>query len=451
MSQKIKLRRGLNIPLMGKAEKLFAQENPVVTSVAIKPSDFPLVTPKPEKAIGDKVKAGDVIFHDKNRPEVKFTSPVSGILKDIVRGDRRKILEFLIEPDGKNEAVKFEVSNLLNSDKQKITDVLLASGTWPFIRQRPYDVIANPAQTPKAIFISGFDSSPLAPDYDLILSGQDVEFQMGINCLKMLTNGLVHLSYNGAYPPAKIFNNIKGIELHSFEGPHPAGNIGTQIHHIDPINKGEVVWHVNPQDVVIIGRLLNKGIFDTNKIIALAGSQIKTPKYYRTIMGVSIEKYLENNLKDGQHRFISGNVLTGTQIEKDGHLGFYHNQFSVIPDGNHYEFFGWMSPGFNKFSFSHSYFSWTMRFKKFDIDTNLHGGRRALMITGNFEKVFPFDIYPMQLLKAIYIEDIDLMEKLGIYEITEEDFALCEFIDTSKTDIQAIVRKGLDMMIKELN
>lgn len=451
MSQTIKLRKGLNIPLKGKAEKLIMHDAPVISTVAIKPTDFVMVNPKPVKAVGDKLKAGEVIFYDKNCPEIKFTSPISGTLKDIVRGDRRKILEFIIDPDGQNDSVKFEVINPAQAERQKIVELLLESGIWPLIRQRPYDSIANPAHAPKAIFISGFDSSPLAPDYDFILNGQETDFQTGIEALKKLTEGKVHLSYNAAFPVSKLYASAKGVDLHGFQGPHPAGNIGTQIHHIDPINKGEVVWHVNPQDVLIIGRLFNKGIFDSTKTIVVAGSEILKPRYFRTVTGASIEGFLKDNLKDGSHRYISGNPLTGTRILKNGYLGFYHNQVTVIPDGDHFEFFGWLSLGFSKFSFSHSYFAWTMRHKEYTIDANLKGGRRALMITGSFEKVFPFDILPMQLIKAIIIEDIELMEKLGIYEVTEEDFALCEFIDTSKTDIQALVRKGLDNLMKEMS
>ena len=283
------------------------------------------------------------------------------------------------------------------------------------------------------------------------MNGQDADFQKGIQALKKLTEGDIHLTVNGVFPTSKLFENTKDVELHTIVGPHPAGNVGIQIHHIDPMNKGEVVWFIHPQDVLIIGRLFNKGIFDATRIIALTGSEVEKPRYYRTILGSSIDKFLKDNIKPGNHRYISGNVLTGTRIGKEDFLGFYHHQITVIPDGNQYEFMGWLAPGFNKFSLSRTFFSWLMPNKEYVINANVRGGRRALMITGNFEKVFPMDLLPMQLLKAMIIEDIDLMEKLGIYEVVEEDFALCEFVDTSKTDIQAIVRKGLDLMIKELN
>src|SRR3989339_769353 len=451
MPLKIEISKGLNIPLKGKAEKILSPGQIIGSTIALKPTDFPNLTPKAAIKEGDKVKAGDVIFYDKNTPEIKFTSPVSGTLKSIVRGERRKILEFVIEADSIIEYQQFTVGDVANLSKEQITELLLNSGTWPFVRQRPYNIIANPTDTPKAIFISGFDSSPLAPDLDFLLNGQDADFQKGIQALKKLTEGDIHLTVNGVLPTSKLFENTKDVELHTIVGPHPAGNVGIQIHHIDPMNKGEVVWFIHPQDVLIIGRLFNKGIFDATRIIALTGSEVEKPRYYRTILGSSIDKFLKDNIKPGNHRYISGNVLTGTRIEKEDFLGFYHHQITVIPDGNQYEFMGWLAPGFNKFSLSRTFFSWLMPNKEYVINANVRGGRRALMITGNFEKVFPMDLLPMQLLKAMIIEDIDLMEKLGIYEVVEEDFALCEFVDTSKTDIQAIVRKGLDLMIKELN
>jgi len=451
MPLKIEISKGLNIPLKGKAEKILSPGQIIGSTIALKPTDFPNLTPKAAIKEGDKVKAGDVIFYDKNTPEIKFTSPVSGTLKSIVRGERRKILEFVIEADSTIEYQQFTVGDVANLSKEQITELLLNSGTWPFVRQRPYNIIANPTDTPKAIFISGFDSSPLAPDLDFLLNGQDADFQKGIQALKKLTEGDIHLTVNGVFPTSKLFENTKDVELHTIVGPHPAGNVGIQIHHIDPMNKGEVVWFIHPQDVLIIGRLFNKGIFDATRIIALTGSEVEKPRYYRTILGSSIDKFLKDNIKPGNHRYISGNVLTGTRIGKEDFLGFYHHQITVIPDGNQYEFMGWLAPGFNKFSLSRTFFSWLMPNKEYVINANVRGGRRALMITGNFEKVFPMDLLPMQLLKAMIIEDIDLMEKLGIYEVVEEDFALCEFVDTSKTDIQAIVRKGLDLMIKELN
>jgi Na+-transporting NADH:ubiquinone oxidoreductase subunit A len=451
MPHKIKIHKGLNIPLKGKAEKILNQGPYPSSLFALKPTDFPNLTPKSSLKEGDKVKVGEIVFFDKNKPELKFTSPVSGTLKSIVRGERRKILEFVVESDNSQEYVQFNPASLSGLSREQVKEQLQNSGIWPYLRQRPFNIIANASDTPKAIFISGFDSSPIAPDYDYILNGQEPDFQKGIDALAKLTDGKIHITVNGQLPVSKFWTSIKGIELNTISGPHPAGNIGTQIHHIDPLNKGEVIWHINPQDLLIIGRFFNKGVYDATKIIAVTGSEVLKPSYYKIIAGTSIDTLVKDNITLGSNRFISGNPLTGTEIGKNDFLGFYHHQISVIPNGNHYEFLGWALPGLDKFSFSRSYFSWLMPTKEFKIDTNIKGGKRALMITGNFEKVFPMDIYPMQLLKAMIIEDIDLMEKLGIYEVVEEDFALCEFIDTSKTDMQVIVRNSLDLIVKEMN
>lgn len=450
MPHKIKTRKGLNIPLKGKAEKILIQSKLNGSLVALKPTDFPSFTPKAALKEGDKVKAGSVLFYNKYKPEVKVTSPVSGTLKSIVRGERRKILEFVIEPDGNQDYVSFNPGNLAELSREQVINLLLESGVWPFIRQRPFDVIANPQDQPKAVFISGFDSSPLAPDYDFILNDQEADFQKGIDVLSKLTNGKIHLTVNQAYPISKVYSSVKGVELNSIEGPHPAGNVGIQMHHIDPINKGEVAWHVNPQDVLIIGRLFAKGIFDASKTIALTGSEVEKPRYYKTILGTTIESFVNGNVsKEGNLRYISGNVLTGTRIVNDGYLGFYHNQITVIPEGDSYEFFGWALPGFKKFSTSRTFFSWLMPGKEFRMDANLHGGERPFVFTDEYEKVLPMDILPVYLLKAIMVEDIDQMEALGIYEVGEEDFALCEFNCTSKIPVQQTLRKGFELMIRE--
>lgn len=450
MFDTIKIKKGLNIRLRGKAEKIFMKAKKAEL-YAVKPPDFHGITPKLTVKVGDKVKAGTSLFYDKAWPDVKFTSPVSGLVHLINRGERRRILEVIIKPDDAAEYVNFKKADPGDLKREEIIKNLLDSGLWPLVRQRPYNIIANPLETPKAVFISAFDTAPLAPDYDFLMKDMEQEFQTGIIALSKLTGGKVHLNICGDYTTSTIFTRAKGVQLNKFSGPHPAGNIGVQIQRIDPINKGELVWVISPQDVAIIGRLFISGHYDASRVIVLAGSEVKTPKYYKTISGACILSLTTDNVTDGTHRFISGNVLTGTRVSQKGFLGFYDSQITVIPEGNHHEFMGWLLPGINKFSLSRSFFTWLSKGKEYKIDTNIHGGERALMITGNFEKVFPMDIYPMQLLKAIIIEDIDLMEKLGIYEVIEEDFALCEFVDTSKTNIQAIVRKGLDLMIKEMS
>ncbi len=449
MSKDIKIKRGLDIKLLGDAQKTVTKV--ISENFAIKPPDFTGVFPKLLVKEGDFVKAGTPVFFDKYRDNIIFTSPVSGKVEEIHRGAKRKILEIRISADGKDDFVDYGKSDPASVSKEDAINKLLKSGVWANIRQRPYSTIANPEHSPKAIVVSAFDSSPLAPDCDFSIEKNAKEFQAGIDVLKKLTEGKVHLNIHTEKTKSAAFLNTKGVEINRFTGPHPAGNVGIQMHHIDPINKGDIVWYLNPQSVVMIGKLFLEGRYDGSRIIALTGSEVKEPKYYQVIAGTSIADIVDNQVDAGANvRYISGNVLTGEKIERDGYLGFYHNQITVIPEGNYFELFGWAFPRFHKFSISKSYFSWLTPNKKYRLDTNLNGGHRAFVLTGLYEKVLPMDIYPLQLLKAIIIKDIDLMENLGIYEVDEEDFALCEFIDPSKTEMQAIVREGLDFIRKEM-
>jgi Na+-transporting NADH:ubiquinone oxidoreductase subunit A len=449
MSNVIKIKKGLNINLVGEAEKTIKELS--TDQYAIKPTDFVGVFPKILVKEGDAVKAGSPLFIDKHRENITFTSPVSGKVREIKRGAKRVLLEIKIESDGKDESIDFGAGDPLKLKREDIVGKLLQSGVWPFIRQRPYSVIANPADDPKAIFISTFDTSPLAPDNDLIVHGQGDAFQKGIDALSQLTSGKVHLNIDANATHSKVFTNSKRVQINEFSGPHPAGNVGVQISRLDPINKGDVVWYLYPQDVLTIGRLFIDGKFDSTRIISLTGSEVLRPAYFKTKLGVNIETLVKNNTTDVNKRYISGNVLTGKKVDLDGFVGFYSTHVTVIPEGDYFEFLGWGLPGFDKFSVSRSYPAFLFRNKKYRLDTNYHGGERAFVMTGQYEKVFPFDIYPMQLLKAIMVEDIDLMENLGIYEVDEEDFALCEVVDTSKTEIQVLVRKGLDLIRKEMS
>jgi Na+-transporting NADH:ubiquinone oxidoreductase subunit A len=449
MSDVIKIKKGLTINLLGEAEKTITEITP--RYCAIKPTDFNGVFPKLLVQEGDTVKAGSQLFYDKYREKIHFNSPISGTVKELRRGDKRVLLAIVIESDGKDEAVDFGKADPNKLTSEQITDKLLKSGIWPMIRQRPYSVIADPEVKPKAIFISTFDTAPLAPDYDLVVHGYGDAFQAGIDALVKLTEGKVHLNISADNTPSKVFTNCKGVQINKFSGKHPAGNIGTQIAFLDPINKGDIVWHLRPQEVLHIGRLFLNGRVDATHLVAVTGSEVKRPHYFKTKIGSSIQELIKDNLSGDNARFISGNPLTGKMIEKSGYLGYYDSQLTVIPEGDHFEFLGWAKPGLKKFSFSHSYFSWLKPGAKYRLDTNFNGGERAFVMTGQFEKVFGWNIYPLQLIKAILIEDIDLMEKLGIYEVDEEDFALCEFIDTSKTEIQQIVRNGLDLMRKEMS
>jgi len=399
----------------------------------------------------DAVKIGSPLFFDKYRDNIIFSSPVSGTVIEVRRGAKRKILEVIIESDGNDNAIDFGKTNLDSLNKDALIDKMLKSGVWPVIRQRPYSTIANPTDEPKAIFVSAFDTAPLAPDFDLIVHGQGEAFQKGLDVLAKLTSGKVHLNVDAKNTTSKVFLNSKNVQINQFSGPHPASNISVHASKLDPINKGEVIWYVGPQEVLTIGKLFTDGRVDATRIVALTGSEVNSPKYFKTFIGARITNMVSGNLKGGNCRFISGNVLTGEKIEKDGFVGFYQSMVTVIPEGDYSEFFGWVLPGLNKFSFSGTFLARLTPNKKFLVNTNMHGGERAYVMTGKFEKVFPFDIYPLNLIKAIMVEDIDQMENLGIYEIDDEDFALCEVIDTSKTNIQETVRKGLDLMRQEMS
>ncbi len=449
MSKIIKLKRGLDIPLKGMAARVLVEAEPS-GSYALKPPDIKGLVPKLVVKPGQTVKAGSPLFYDKTFPDIVFTSPVSGTVLGVNRGERRRILEVTVSPDAAMEYESFGKADPLSLSRDEVIGRLLKSGTWPLIRQRPYALTAQPTVRPKAIFISAFDTAPLAPDLDFIMDGEEHNFQTGLNALKMLTDGQLHLSLHATKTQHPVFNRVTGVEKHLFTGPHPAGNVGIQIHHIDPINKGDKVWYINAQDVLIIGRLFNEGRYDCSRIVALTGSEVKMPRYYKTRLGASVHEMVRDNVMPGQLRYISGNVLTGTTISSIGYIGYYDSQVTVIPEGKHHEFLGWAKPGLGKFSHSRSFFSWLFPSQTYRLDTNLQGGERAFVLTGQYERVLPMDIYPVHLLKAILDDDVDRMEQLGIYEVIEEDLALCEFVCTSKIEVQAIVRRGIELMIKEL-
>ncbi len=448
MSQDIRIKKGLDIKLKGGAEKI--TEKATSSNVyTLKPEDFHSIIPKLSVKIGAKFKAGEAVFYNKANEEMKFPSPVSGKLIDIIRGEKRKILALKIQADDTQEFADFGVKDPKVMKAVEIKNHLLASGCWPFIKQRPYDVIASPVNTPKAIFVSAYASAPLAANYDYVLAGKENELQVAITALSKLTSGNVHISVgkNSTSP----FIGLNNITLHKVSGPHPSGNVGTQIAKIDPVNKGEVVWTINPQDLVIIGELLLTGKFNAERTIALTGSCVIAPKYYKTIIGATIASLVKGKLNEVDSRIISGNVLTGKTQNIKGELGYYDNMITVIPEGNDYEFFGWTMPVFNKISTTRALtFSWLFPNKKFNLNTNTNGEHRAFVVTGFYEEVFPLDIFPLHILKACMYQDLDEMEKLGMYEVAPEDFALTEFVCISKQPHQEIIRKGLDLMLKEI-
>jgi Na+-transporting NADH:ubiquinone oxidoreductase subunit A len=451
MGKFIRLKKGFSINLKGKAAPKVVEVDQPETFV-IKPTDFfGLYMPKPVVKEGDSVKAGTPLFHDKKHENIMYTSPVSGEVVEIKRGEKRKLLEIKILSDKKVEHLnfkKYSVSEISNLSAGDIKNQLVSSGVWPNLIQRPYGIVADPGVTPKAIHISAFDTHPLAPDYGLLFKGQDQFFQVGVDVLKKLTSGAVHVNTHSTSEISTVFSQVKGAEVNKFSGSHPAGCVGVQIHHLDPINKGQIVWTINPAGVIQIGKFFVNGVYDASKVIAVAGSELKNAQYYKTYSGASVKKFLDNNLANDHVRVISGNPLTGTAIGKDGHIGFYDNQVSILPEGDYAEFIGWITPGERKLSFHRSIglFSFLSPNKERVVDTNTHGEPRAFVQTGIFEQVIPMDILPTYLLKSILAEDIDEMEALGIYEVIEEDLALCEFVDVSKHRVQEILREGIELV-----
>ena len=468
MSDTITIRKGLDLPIAGAAEKRVISALDIKV-YAVKPTDFVGLTPRLTVEEGAAVAVGDALFVDKHDERIRFTSPVSGHVKAIVRGEKRRLEAIVVEADAARNPAVYDIPR----NAEEIKALMLRCGLWTMLRQRPFGVIANPDDTPKAIFVSAFDSAPLAPDYDFVLQGREEWFKKGLEVLTQLTPGKVHVSFQ---PHQKLSTFNSQLTLNSqlstlnFKGPHPAGNVGTQIAHIDPINKGEVVWTMNPQDVALLGELVSTGVYRPEKVIAVAGPQIKNPHYYRIKAGACMASIvagqvlnpeypkMESNETVRENRIISGNILSGTQIAADGFIGAYDSLLSIIPEGDYYDFMGWLMPGFKKYSYSRTFLSGffskhlsflTSHLPPYQFDTNTHGDERPLVFTGNFERVFPFDIYPTQLIKACVVGDIDLMEQLGIYEVEPEDFALCEFIDVSKTEIQHIVRQALETLRKE--
>ena len=447
---KITVKKGLDIKMKGVSDKVMAEAN-LSKFFAIKPSDFPNLTPKLLVKEGDKVKCGSPVFCDKYNDVVTFVSPASGVVDKVVRGEKRRILAITILSDGKFTQLNSKVKDFSRLDRSELKSDLLKSGLWPLLRMRPIDIIARPEDNPKSIFISSFDTNPLSPDYDFIMHNKSAEFSAGLEILSLLTDGVVNLQIRKSSD--EVFSKAKNVQTNFVKGPHPAGNVGVQMHKIDPINKGEVVWYINPQDVMILGRYSLTGAYDANKVISIGGENIDSPKYVKTISGSSIESILDDSIIKDNSRIISGNPLTGQKVEKDSFLGFYHHQLSILPEGDDYKFFlseGWLSLGFNRFSASKSYPTWLLpKSKTYQFDTNLNGEERSFVVSGQYEKVFPFDIYPVQLIKSIITNDIEKMEYLGIYEVSPEDFALCEFVCTSKINVQSIVREGLDLVYKE--
>ncbi len=449
MSQDILIKKGLSINIKGVAQKE-VKKIPLSKFYGHNLDDFHLLIPKLEVGIGDYVKRGQPLFYSKLNEAIKFVSNVSGYVKDIVRGERRKILNIIIERDKKDSVQKNNIPSLPRLDSAVIIKSLLSSGCWPFIKQRPFDIIADPTRTPKSIFISCFDSAPLPVDYSFILNDRLDHFKYGLSILKKLASGNLFLGLNSSQK--LLESELEDYNINFFNGPHPSGNVGVQIHHIDPINSGDIVWVLNPEDVVIIGEFFKTGEFNPTRTLAVSGPPVKSPKYFRLTIGAQLHSVLSNVelVEDAELRYINGNVLTGKTVSSNGFLGFYNNNLSVLKEGNNYKLFGWIPFINNKVpSIYKTSFSWLSNGKPKDYDTNLNGEERAFVATGEMENVFPMDIYPMQLIKECLIGDIEKMEKLGIYEVSPEDFGLIDYSSSSKIEAQTIIREGLDYLYKE--
>jgi len=449
MANVIKLRKGLDINLKGKAsQELMSVKEPGF--YALVPDDFTGITPKVVVKEQEYVMAGGPLFIDKNHPELKFVSPVSGVVTSVERGARRKVLNIVVEAAAEQDYEEFGKKSVSALNGESVKAALLEAGMFAFIRQRPYDVIADPTMYPKAIFVSAFDSNPLAPDFEFALKGEETNFQTGLDALSKMAKTYLSISVN---QKATALTQAKNVTITAFDGPNPAGNVGVQINHISPVVKGETVWTIGAEAVIFIGRLFNTGRVDMTRKVAVTGSEVLKPAYCKLKVGALLTNVFSGNVTKGRDlRYISGNVLTGKKVSPNGFLGAFDSQLTVIPEGDDiHEMLGWIMPRFNQFSVNHSYFSWLMGKKKeYVLDARIKGGERHMIMSNEYDKVFPMDIFPEYLLKAIIAGDIDRMEALGIYEVAPEDFALCEFVCSSKVEVQRIVRAGLDMLRAEM-
>ena len=445
MANVIKLRKGLDIHLQGRAEekKIQLKSN---GKYALVPDDFEGVTPKVVVREGDKVKAGDALFVNKQYPEVKFASPVSGTVREVVRGERRKVLCVKVDADSQQEFVDFGRKDVGKLTGEQVINALLEAGIFGYINQLPYAVSTNPETKPKAIFVSALRDKPLAADFEFEVKGQEQDFQTGLTALSKIAKTYLGVGASSA------LTGVKDVEVTVFEGKCPAGNVGVQVNNIDPVNKGEVVWTIgDPTVVLFIGRLLNTGKVNLTRTVALCGSEVSSPAYVDMLVGEELSTLLSNSYDASKSvRIINGNVLTGKPTTKEGFLGAHTSEITVIPEGDDAdEMLGWILPRLKQFSVNRSYFSWLCGKKDYALDARIKGGERHIIMSGEYDRVLPMDIYGEYLIKAIIAGDIDRQEALGIYEVSPEDFALAEFVDSSKLELQRIVREGLNLLRKE--
>ncbi|NQV30021.1 MAG: Na(+)-translocating NADH-quinone reductase subunit A [Candidatus Marinimicrobia bacterium] len=443
-----KLKKGFDIPLQGSAERR-VEKAPHTTSVAVQPIDFRGLRPGMKVEAGDSVKRGSILFVDKQRPEILFRSPAAGTVRDVIRGERRAIQRVIIDVSGNaNEKFESYTSSQIDSfSTEQVKSLLLDSGLWPALRQRPFSKIADPNQTPKAIFISAVDSAPLQAETAMLLDGRDQHFQLGIKLLSKLTEGKINLCVSSS--TETLFAKIEGVELQHFSGPHPAGNVGIQIHHVDRMKAGDIIWYISPRHVAQIGTFLSRGEYPGSKTYALTGSELIDRLYVTGLEGALVSDLVNATISTHKQRVISGNILSGRKTSASGFVGFYDDMITVIPELTGRRFMGWLQLGFNASSFWRLFFSKLTPKKKLAPNTDMNGEERAFVSTGEYEKVVPMDVLPVHLCKAILVEDVELMEKLGIYEVAPEDLALCSYICPSKIEFGDILEKGILLMEKE--
>jgi Na+-transporting NADH:ubiquinone oxidoreductase subunit A len=445
------LKKGYDLRIQGSPESVL-EDAALPETIAVDPREFLGIRAKLCVKVGDKVKAGSVLFFSKDCEDLKFTSPVSGEVTEIRRGERRALQEIIIKSDGAGSAEEFKAissEDLLHTSREDILGTILKSGMFASFIQRPFAIVPNPQNVPRDIFVSAYSTAPLSGDVNLIVKGNEASFQAGLNALSKLTDGSVYLSHEHGATVSDAIIKAANVKINTFKGPHPAGNVGVQIHHIKPIKKGQYVWTLNPQAVINIGKLFIEGKASYQRVVAVAGESSTSRKHYRTIAGAPLSSIVGNNVSGADVRYISGDVLSGKKKCKDGYLGWNDNLVTLIPEITEKEFMGWVSPGMSKESFSNTFLSWLSPSKKYSHNTGYHGGVRAFVATGEYESVVPMDIYPVHLIKSIMCGDIEAMEGLGILEVAPEDFALCDFICVSKIEAQTILREGLDLYLKE--
>lgn len=443
-----KIKKGLDLKLEGEAAESLAVAN-LCEDYAVMPTDFPGIVPRTVVKVGDRVLAGEPLFVDKATERIHFVSPVSGTVTDVERGERRKILRFRVKADKEQAFKDFGVRDVAKLSGDEVKELMLESGLFAFVRQRPYDVIASPADSPKSIFVSAFSKMPLAADFSFVAQGKEEDFKLGIRALARIAK--VHLGIQPQQINTKLLP-ISEAEVSVFDGPNPSGNVGVHINRIDPVNKGEVVWTFGAEVTIMLGHLLRTGKLSLKRLVAVGGSQVKEPLYVETLIGAPLKEIFKGRLAKTEHvRLINGNPFTGYKSCLEDFLGAFSTEVCAIPEGDDVdEVFGWIAPRLNDFSTNRSYFSWLFGKKRtYDLDCRIKGGERHMIMSAEYERVFPMDIYPSFLVKAIITGDIDRQEALGIYEVAPEDFAVAEFIDSSKLELQRIVREGLDILRKE--